>query len=273
MEIAHLAVYVRRLFDRLGLDIARHDTHLLEPAFLQYQRICEPYTMVSRERLYAHFQAINYVVSSGIEGDIVECGVWRGGTSMLGALTLLGLKETSRKLWLYDTFAGMTEPAEVDVSPWSASSARRLWKANRASDHNNWCFAPLDEVKRNFFSTGYPKEKAVFVKGDVVETLTLTAPEKIAVLRLDTDWYESTKVEMEVLFPKLTNGGVILIDDYGAWKGCKKAIDEYLSDQKIPLMLHRTDYTGRAGVKICSERTSAGKPDRSLFNGSDILQP
>src|SRR6266852_6210160 len=224
MEIATLAMYARKLFDRFGLDVARQDSTVLEPEFLRYLKICAPVTMVSRERLYAHFQAINYVVTHRIEGDIVECGVWRGGTSMLGALTLMGRQDVFRRIWLYDTFAGMTEPTEVDASPWSEGSARRLWKANRTSDHNNWCFASLEEVKRNFGSTDYPEAKAVFVKGDVAQTLTETSPEKIAVLRLDTDWYESTKVEMEVLFPKLVKGGVILIDDYGAWKGCRKAV-------------------------------------------------
>ncbi|MDF0497952.1 TylF/MycF/NovP-related O-methyltransferase [Bradyrhizobium yuanmingense] len=250
MEFASLAMYGRRIFGNLGLDVARQDTSILEPEFGQYLKMCSPCTMVSRERLYAHFQAINYVVSSGIEGDIVECGVWRGGTSMLGALTLLGRGETSRKIWLYDTFAGMTEPDDVDVSPWSATSAGRLWRANMALGHNKWCFAPLEDVQRNLLSTGYPAEKIEFVKGDVAETLLHKCPEKIAVLRLDTDWYESTKIEMEVLFPKLVRGGVILIDDYGAWKGCKKAIDEYLAENKISLMLHRTDYTGRSAVKL-----------------------
>jgi hypothetical protein len=250
MEIASLAIYARKVFDYFGLDIARQDKPFLEPEFVRYQQACAPFTMVSRERLYAHFQAINYVVTNKIEGDIVECGVWRGGTSMLGALTLLGRQETSRNIWLYDTFAGMTEPTSSDVSPWDGDNAKRLWEANNAKDHNKWCFAPIEEVKSNLLSTGYPADKTIFVKGDVAETLTKRLPEKIAVLRLDTDWYESTKAEMEILFPRLAKGGVILIDDYGAWKGCKKAVDEYIEAHNIPLFLHRTDYTGRTAIKI-----------------------
>lgn len=250
MEIASFAIFARKLFNRVGLDIARQDTPFLEPEFLRYLEDCASYTMVSRERLYAQFQAVNYVVSHRIEGDIVECGVWRGGTSMLGAMTLLGRQDTSRKIWLYDTFAGMTEPTTDDVSPWDGDNARRIWKANQNRSHNKWCFASIDEVRQNLLSTGYPESQIIFVKGDVAQTLREQVPAKIAVLRLDTDWYESTKLELEVLFPRLSKGGVILIDDYGAWVGCKKAVDEYVTANKIPLMLHRTDYTGRSAVKL-----------------------
>src|ERR1700753_2829478 len=118
MEAVSLAIFARKVFARFGLDIARHDTPFLEPEFVRYMEACAPFTMVSRERLYAHFQAMNYVVTNKIEGDIVECGVWRGGTSMLGAMTLLGRGDTSRNIWLYDTFEGMTEPGDSDTSPW-----------------------------------------------------------------------------------------------------------------------------------------------------------
>lgn len=250
MEIASLAIYARRVFGHFGLDITRQDSPFLEPAFRDYLELCAPFTMVSRERLYAHFQAVDHVVKNGIEGDIVECGVWRGGTSMLGALTLLGLGDPFRDVWLYDTFAGMTEPTTADVSPWGGHNTRRLWKNNSKADHNSWCFAPVDDVRRNLISTGYPENRLRFIKGNVTETLLRNVPDKIAVLRLDTDWYESTKAELEILFPRLVKGGVLLIDDYGAWKGCKQAVDEYLAANKIPLMLHRTDYTGRSAIKL-----------------------
>ena len=250
MEVASLAVYARRLFGAFGLDITRQDSSVLEPEFLRYLKRCSPFTMVSRERLYAHFKAVQHVVRHDIPGDIVECGVWRGGTSMLGALTLLGLQETSRHLWLYDTFAGMTEPTAADVSSWDGDQAARLWKAGRRDEHNEFCFAALEDVQQNLASTSFPAARSRFVKGDVLETLKVSVPEKIAVLRLDTDWYESTRAEMEVLFPRLSKGGVLLIDDYGAWEGCKKAVDEYLAANDIPLMLHRTDYTGRSAIKV-----------------------
>ena len=206
--------------------------------------------MVSRERLYAHFQAVQYVSHNNIDGDIVECGVWRGGTSMLGACALLGMGDTSRTLWLYDTFAGMTAPTAADVSPWDGPVAQKIWEKNQAADVNAWCYASLDEVRRNMASTGYPVEKIRYVEGDVLKTLATTVPDQIAVLRLDTDWYESTLKELEVLYPRLVRGGVLLIDDYGAWEGCRKAVDEYCAKHGIKLLMQRTDYTGRTAVKI-----------------------
>ncbi|MBR0697501.1 TylF/MycF/NovP-related O-methyltransferase [Bradyrhizobium lablabi] len=250
MQAANLAMLARRVFDRFGLDIARQDAPFLEPEFREYSAICAPYTMVSRERLYAQFQAVKYVSEHAIAGDIVECGVWRGGVSMLGALALLARADTTRQIWLYDTFAGMAEPGAEDVSPWDGNNAMRLWTKNRTMEHNDWCYASIDEVRRNLLSTRYPEDRLTFVKGDVAETLYEQVPDKIAVLRLDTDWYASTKIELEVLFPRLAKGGVLLVDDYGAWSGCKKAVDEYMAAHKIPLMLHRTDYTGRSAIKL-----------------------
>jgi hypothetical protein len=205
--------------------------------------------MVSRERLYAHFQAVQYVVKKGLPGDIVECGVWRGGTSMVGALTLLSMGDTSRNIRLYDTFAGMTAPTEADTSPWDGQIAKTLWKKNQGKEANNWCYAPLEEVRKNMLSTGYPAQNINFVKGDVLETLSGWPPAEIAVLRLDTDWYESTLKCLEELYPRLVPGGVLLIDDYGAWTGCRKAVTEYCEANNISLLLHRTDYTGRSAIK------------------------
>lgn len=250
MQPANLAIMARKVMARFGFDIARQDSQFLEPEFKNYYDRCSPFTMVSRERLYAHFQAVNYVVKNRIAGDIVECGVWRGGTSMLGALTLLGLNDTSRRLWLYDTFAGMTKPTEVDVSPWDGAIASRLWRKHQEDGINRWCYASLDEVRRNILSISYPEDNISFIEGDIVETLKTSIPNQIAVLRLDTDWYESTRVEMEVLFPRLVKGGVLLIDDYGAWEGARKAVDEYIDRNKITILLHRTDYSGRSGIKI-----------------------
>jgi hypothetical protein len=171
MQPANLAIMARKVMDRFGLDITRQDSPFLEPEFTRDQGRCAPFTMVSRERLYAHFQAVHYVVKNNIVGDIVECGVWRGGgTSMLGALTLLGLNDTSRRLWLYDTFAGMTEPTDIDISPWDGANATGLWKRNQQGDVNKWCFASLEEVKLNMESTGYPRDSISFVKRDISDS-------------------------------------------------------------------------------------------------------
>ncbi len=112
-----------------------------------------------------------------------------------------------------------------------------------------WAYSALEEVKHNLLSTGYPAERISFIKGKVEETIPLNAPPQIALLRLDTDWYESTYHELVHLFPRLSSGGILIIDDYGHWKGARKAVDKYFSENKLDLLLHRIDYSGRICVK------------------------
>lgn len=204
------------------------------------------YTMTSPERIVSLIRAINYIEKNSIEGSIVECGVWKGG-SMMAAL--LAMKDQRRKIYLYDTFEGMSEPTEDDES-YKNESAKEAFLNKDEYWKRIECFSTLEEVEKNIYSTGYPKREINFIQGKVEETIPGTIPEKIAVLRLDTDWYESTMHEMVHLFPKLVQGGVIIIDDYGHWKGCKKAVDEYISDNNIKLLLNRIDYTGRIGIKL-----------------------
>jgi O-methyltransferase len=209
----------------------------------------KPYTMTSIERVKALLDAINYVSGNNISGDLVECGVWKGGSIMAALLQLKKLKE-KRAVWLYDTFEGMSKPSENDIDNKGQLAANRLLVEDKYSS-NVWAYSTLDEVKNNLNSITDHYCDMSFIKGKVEETLILqnNLPEKISVLRLDTDWYESTKVELEILFPKLSKGGILLIDDYGHWKGCKKAVDEYFENIKKPIFLSRIDYTGRLLIK------------------------
>ena len=100
------------------------------------------------------------------------------------------------------------------------------------------------------YSTGYDKSKIHLVKGKVEETIPKTLPERIALLRLDTDWYASTKHEMLHLFPRLVPGGVLILDDYGSWLGARKAVDEYIAENKVKIFLCRVDNSGRVAVKL-----------------------
>ena len=205
--------------------------------------------MTSVERMYGLFKAVEYLIDSNISGDFVECGVWKGGSTMLIANTLIQLNSNDRKIYLYDTFEGMPEPTENDyyISNKKTHAVDR-WKKQQKQDINTWCFTPLTEVKNNMYSTGYPKNKIIFIKGKVENTIPKTIPSEIALLRLDTDWYESTKHELIHLYPLLSKNGVLIIDDYGHWAGAKKAVDEYFSKNFI--LLNRIDYTGRIGIKI-----------------------
>lgn len=213
-----------------------------------YQSVHE-LTMTSPERVFALCSAVEYIVENQIEGDCVECGVWRGGSMAATAQILVQFDEMDRTLWMYDTFEGMSEPSEEDVDLRGQVARQLLDDQDRLDEKSIWCFSPLNQVKQTMRKTGYDGKNMEFVKGKVEDTLPTKTPEKIALLRLDTDWYESTRCEMEYLFPLLVPGGVIIIDDYGHWEGCRRAIDEYVKKNGISLFLNRIDYTGRIGIK------------------------
>ena len=168
---------------------------------------------------------------------------------MLAAAQMLKqLNCTDRDLYLFDTFEGMPRPKRIDEAYDGLSAEAIFQSLNTGEDSSDYCRASLVEVEQTLAKSQYPTNKIHFIKGKVEETLPCNAPSKIAVLRLDTDWYESTKHELEHLFPRLSRGGVLLIDDYGHWQGCKAAVDEYFSGHG-PMFLTRIDYTGRIGLK------------------------
>ena len=206
-------------------------------------------TMTSPQRLYALYNSIGYIIENNIEGDFVECGVWKGGSSMAMAFTALKFRSTSKNIFLYDTFEGMSNPSKEDVDIYD-NKATQLLRHSRKEKDAIWCYSTLEEVKNNFKNTGYPNEKIHFIKGEVENTIPGIMPEKISLLRLDTDWYESTKHEMKYLFPRLASKGVLIIDDYGHWKGARKAVDEYFEENNLHLLLNRIDYTGRIAIKL-----------------------
>ncbi len=215
-----------------------------------YEQI-RSYTMTSEARVWALIRAVDYLDENKIAGDFVECGVWRGGSAMAMMLACQGDGQQARHVWLYDTFEGMSPPTDLDFEIQSdRSTSEILAKIPFSEASRMWGYSPRDEVKSNVSSTGYPEERVTMVEGDVVETLRSTTPERIALLRLDTDWYESTLAELEVLFPKLVPGGVCIIDDYGHWGGSRRAVDEYFAGQSVKPMLSRIDYSGRMLVKI-----------------------
>jgi hypothetical protein len=202
------------------------------------------YTMTSCARLIALMDATRHIARTGLAGDIVECGVWRGGSMMAVAKTLLAEGDASRTLYLYDTFEGMPPPSEKDIA-FNGVTARAGYE-HRAAKNEKWCYATLEDVQENLYSTGYPADKLVFVKGKVEETIPATLPGPLALLRIDTDWYESTRHELIYLYPLLRQHGFLIIDDYGHWQGARKAVDEILPN----VFLQRIDYTGRLVIKL-----------------------
>lgn len=240
-----ILVYVLKLLaGRLGYQLAVKDREL-EPQFLDIYQKCKPYTMTSLERMYALYKSVEYVVANKIEGDFVECGVYKGGSAMLMAETLKSLGAT-RNIYLYDTFEGMSAPSALDKKTGgSAEATIQQWEKAQKENINTWCYSALEDVKENLSKTKFPSENLFYVKGKVEDTIPATVPGKIALLRLDTDWYESTRHELLHLYPLVQSKGVLIIDDYGSWAGAQTAVDEYFKNSNWHPLLNRIDYTGR----------------------------
>ncbi|MGL4879530.1 MAG: TylF/MycF/NovP-related O-methyltransferase [Waterburya sp.] len=250
---------IRSAIRRFGIDVVRYRDKKFLPVKYPFDfserniEICnavKPYTMTTPERVNALINAVDYLVANKIDGAMVECGVWKGGSTMAMMLALKKLQNETKDFYLYDTFSGMTAPGDVDVSYQGNKAYEEFSKFQVSEDTSDWCFSSLEEVKQNVFSTGYQQDKIHFIKGKVENTIPENLPDKIALLRLDTDWYESTKHELTHLFPLIQPNGVLIIDDYGYWQGARKAVDEYIADNNICILLNRIDYTGRIGIKI-----------------------
>lgn len=198
----------------------------------------------SPERTKALCEAVNYIALRDLSGAFVECGVYRGGSAVTMALSLLRRGLTDRDLFLFDTFSGMPMPSEHDRDARGTSALDAM-----RSDESVYCRCSLEDVKRNMAATNYPRNRVHYVKGMVESSLPDSAPSEIALLRLDTDWYESTKHELIHLYPRLIPGGILIIDDYGHWQGARKAVDEYFQNVRPVPFLSRIDYTGRIAVK------------------------
>lgn len=211
--------------------------------------LAAPYTATDRNRVLALIDAVRHVQRAGLAGALVECGVWRGGSMMVVAATLLEVGVRDRELYLFDTFEGMTKPEERDVSIHGQSAPERFNELLQPDGSVEWCSASLEDVQRNMALTGYPAERIHYVCGPVEETLPAQAPEKIALLRLDTDWYASTRHELETLYPRLAPGGVLIVDDYHWWRGSREAVDEYIAKHELKLYLCPIGGGGVAAVK------------------------
>jgi hypothetical protein len=240
----------RSLLKRVRRERVRASPPDIEPEFWPLHDACREETMTSTERLYALYKAVEYVVGSEIPGDFVECGVWRGGSVMMMALALQHFRGVGRRLCCFDTFEGMPPPDAQDVrADTGTAAAEILAAADKRAKRSIWAVASLDVVRRNLASTGYPPELVSYCAGKVEDTLPASAPAAIALLRLDTDWYASTKHELVHLYPRLATGGVLIIDDYGFWRGARQATDEYFQETGVKILLNRVDATGRIGIK------------------------
>jgi hypothetical protein len=215
---------------------------------IKFIDISSKYSMSGHQRMYLLSQAILNAKEKRLEGDFVECGVWKGGNILLYKLLndFYGLNKT---IFAYDTFEGMTTPEDIDIDYKGNSSKKELLRNKKSEDIINiHCYSTIDSVKKNILKHS-KLENINFIIGAVEKSLLLekNLPKKISVLRLDTDWYASTKIELEILYPRLVQGGVLIIDDYGYWQGAKKAVDEYFFNKKKWLQV--CDYSCRYLIK------------------------
>lgn len=223
-----------------------------DPFFIEAFAKIEPHSITASlgpVPPWALYKAIEYVVKNNVPGDIVECGVWNGGSMLLAALALIHFGDTSRKIYLYDTFEGMPEPdPEMDKS-WDGQSAHEEWRESVAVK-GRWGYGgSVEMVYEVMRSSGYPLENIIFVKGMVETTIPSVAPKHIALLRLDTDLYQSTYHELVHLYPRLSRGGVLILDDYGYFQGAKVATDQYFAENNLAPLLNRVDVSVRVSIK------------------------
>tara|TARA_Y100000741_G_C18164385_1_gene522555 strand:- start:70 stop:843 length:774 start_codon:yes stop_codon:yes gene_type:complete len=249
---------LKSLFKKINFNLHRIEPYDLDKEFPEASNfekelfeMCAQYTMTSNERIFSLMKSIEFIKQNNVPGDFVECGVWRGGNLMIFQ-RYIEKYNLKKKIYAFDTFEGMSEPDEIDLTYDGKSSIESLKKIEKSqidrSENLLVAECSIEKVKENFKKISSEKN-LICVKGKVEETLKIkdNLPEKISILRLDTDWYSSTKIELEILFPLLEKNGILIIDDYGYWQGAKKAVDEYFKDKEHTMF--KIDFTGRLIIK------------------------
>jgi O-methyltransferase len=205
-----------------------------DPDFWRFYETSKPYSMLHITGFFNIYQSVRYLSENKIAGDMVECGAFLGGSSIFIVLAMRHFRLNSR-LWVFDTFAGFP-PNSFD-----SKHGKEVKGPSYASF--------FEAVKTNFATALGIIPEVNFVQGDVCKTLPATRIGDLSLLRLDTDFYDSTKAEMEILYPKLVNGGVLTVDDYGCYDGSRRAVDEYFTKHGPRPLLNRIDSGVFSGVK------------------------
>jgi hypothetical protein len=222
-----------------------------DPFFIELFPLIKPHTITAYfgpVPLWVLYKSIEYIVKHKIPGDIAECGVWNGGSMLLAAKALLHFGDPSRRIFLYDTFTGMPRPDDVDKR-WDGVPTLPTWE-NAQAEGRTWGYGgTVDMVRQVMRTSGYPENKLIFVEGLVEDTIPSTMAEQLCLLRLDTDFYKSTYHELMHLYPTISSGGILIIDDYGQYQGARLATDQYIAENNLRLFLSRIDYSIRLAVK------------------------
>ena len=192
------------------------------------------YTMVGHKRLDNVRYCVETALKDGVEGDIVETGVWRGGSMMFAKAVLKHHGDSKKKIWCADSFEGLPKQFGRDIEI----------AADPELSGSTYLAVSQQEVAANFKRFGLLDENVKFLKGWFKDTLPTAPIDKICVARLDGDLFESTMDALQYLYPKISSGGFVIIDDYGSWKGCSTAVDEYRERHKIDAPLEKIDLHG-----------------------------
>jgi O-methyltransferase len=211
-------------------------------------------TMVGKARLDNLQRCIERVLADGVPGDVLEAGVWRGGATIFarGVLEAHGVRD--RRVWVADSFAGLPPSDEAN------------YPADAGDTHHTFGFlaVPEDDVRANFARFGLLDDQVRFLKGFFKDTLPGLGAERWSVIRLDGDMYESTMQSLEALYPQLSVGGYVIIDDYGAVEGSRRAVHDYRDAHGIDDPIDEVDWTGvfwRKGAEVAAAPAHASAPD------------
>ncbi|OHV44489.1 macrocin O-methyltransferase [Pseudofrankia sp. BMG5.36] len=221
-----------RLSARYGLEVVKKSSLRARAEGLDWPRLA--HTMVGDRRLENLRYCVEQVIRDGVPGDLIETGVWRGGSCILMRGVLAAYGDTARTVWVADSFAGLPRP-DAERYPADAGDLHHQVTVLAVS---------LAEVRENFRRYGLLDEQVRFLKGWFRDTLPAAPIERLAVLRLDGDMYESTMEALTALYPKLSVGGFCIIDDYGVIEGCRRAVDDFRRDHGVTEEILRIDPSG-----------------------------
>lgn len=248
--LAYYSLYYRSLFAAYFKNTSPRRPTTIVDSFRMISSIHEVrgYTAVFVPRLAALHRLCREMERRKVPGDVIECGVYNGGSAALMASVCCKDEASDRRIWLFDSFEGLPKPTEQD--------------GEKAKSCGWWCHGDLAKVRSIFHKKGIPESRVRIVKGWFHETFPGLDSPSIALLHIDADWYDSVKLCLEKFYDHVLPGGYIVIDDYGHWEGCRKATDEFLRTRGISVKLTKVDYTGRYFQKpVDAGSGSTGQPD------------
>lgn len=245
-----ISTYINKILKKFNLRLIYNNNYIFnhDDFELNNLEISKLYSMSGEKRMSHLTKCIKFIHENNIEGDFVECGVWQGGNLIL-MQNLNHHFKLKKKIYGYDTFEGMTAPSKFDIDKDNQKASILLnheKKIENLASKNIWCYSGLETVNKNL-KINTVNNDIILIKGDVCQTLKINKniPKNISLLRLDTDFYDSTKTELEILFPLVVKNGIIIVDDYGHWNGQKKAVDEFLKEKNISPFMFEVDSSCR----------------------------